>query len=276
MNKSKKIILLMVIMILSFSLTGCSLIDNVKLKLNMKNTDFEYLKQGKADKLVIQSTRDTSFRFMVTDKNTIKEVYELLSKGKVINEKSDYDPDYIFEIHIGDSVKKFKYVVGDYQSNKGNFYNDNKKYIVSKRLDNDIIQNLEISRKPRNFKNVYYESIIQVVEKNKALLNKDNKKVGIDIIGDVDVTKYQYSVDISDFMEKINDAVPNAKLVNKDREKYDIIVNVRTYGFKTSKYKSIITILNKNDKSETNIYVDCENNANTWEINILDKKPSTW
>ena len=97
----------MVIMILSFSLTGCSLIDNVKLKLNMKNTDFEYLKQGKADKLVIQSTRDTSFRFMVTDKNTIKEVYELLSKGKVINEKSDYDPDYIFEIHIGDSVKKF-------------------------------------------------------------------------------------------------------------------------------------------------------------------------
>lgn len=277
MKKKNRIAVIIVLVTMLLSLSGCSIVDKTKIKLNMKNLDFEYFNQNKVDKVVIQSARDTSFRFMVTDKNTIKQVYDLLSSAKVVSGKADYDSDYIFEVYIGDKVKKFNYIVGAYDSDKGNFYDENKQYIVSKRLDNDIIQNLEISnRKPMNFKNVYYESIQKVIEKNKDYLNKGGKSVGIDISGDVDVTQYQYSIDIADFMNSVTEMVPKANKINKDREKYDIIVSVRTYGFKTTKYKSIITIENKTDKSQIVTYVDCLNESNTWQINLLSKKPSTW
>lgn len=276
MKKVKKYISLLCICMTALILSSCTLIDNAKVKLNLMNKDFEFLVNGKTDKIVIQSTRDTSFRFIVTDKNTIKEVYSLLSKAKIANDKSSYDSDYVFEVHMGDQVKKYNYIVGDYDKNNGNFYDDNKYYIVSKRLDNDIIQNLESIRKPRDFKNVYYESIIETIKQNEDILNKGNKKVGIDISGDIDVTKYQYSIDIDWFLREVKDIVPKANLVNKDREKYDIIVKVRTYGYKTSTYKSIITIENKAEKSETNFYIDCKNNSSSWEINILNKRPLSW
>lgn len=276
MRKYKRIISLFCLLSIMPLFYGCTIVDNIKLKFNMINKDFEFLGDGKTDKIVIQSTRDTSFRFIVTDKNTIKEVYKLLSNAKTTSQKSSYKSDYIFEVYLGDEVKKYNYVVGDYESDRGNFYDDDKCYIVSKRLDNDIIQNLESIRKPRDFKNVYYKSILETIEKNKDVLNKDNKAVGIDISGDIDVTKYQYSIDIDYFLNDVKDIVPKANIVNKDRENYDIIVKVRTYGYKTSKYKAIITIENKEEKSETNYYIDCSNKSSSWEINILDKKPATW
>lgn len=277
MKRRSRISVIVIISMIFINLSGCSIVDKAKIKLNLKNMDFEYFNENKVDKVVIQSSRDTGFRFMVTDKNTIKQVYDLLSSAKVVSGKADYDSDYVFEVYTGEKVKKFNYIVGAYDSDKGNFYDENKQYIVSKRLDNDIIQNLEISnRKPMNFKNVYYESILKVIDQNKDLLNKGGKSVGIDISGDVDVTQYQYSVDISDFMTNVNDLVPKATKVNKDREKYDIIISVRTYGFKTTKYKSIITIENKADKSQKITYVDCLNESSTWQINLLNKKPSSW
>ena len=46
-----------------FSTTGCQKIDDIKLKMGLINKDFEYIKEGKADKIIIQSTRDQGFRF---------------------------------------------------------------------------------------------------------------------------------------------------------------------------------------------------------------------
>ena len=57
MRKNKSIILLM-IFILALTFSGCSKIDNLKIKMGLKNNDFEYISENKIEKIVIQSTRD--------------------------------------------------------------------------------------------------------------------------------------------------------------------------------------------------------------------------
>ena len=37
----------------------------------MKNNDFEYIKENKINKIIIQNTRDPGYRFIVTDKKEL-------------------------------------------------------------------------------------------------------------------------------------------------------------------------------------------------------------
>ena len=83
--------------------------------------------------------RDLGFKFIVTEGSAKNTMYNLLSKAQKSTEKSNLEPDYIFEFDLGDEVKKFYYVVG---SESGNFYNDTDVYTVSNRIDEVIIQNL--------------------------------------------------------------------------------------------------------------------------------------
>ena len=260
---------------LCITLAGCNVVDNVTTKLGIRNKDFEYIKQNNVDKIVIQSTRDSGFRFIVSDKTNIKDIYDILSSAKATNKKTDLQPDYIFEIHVGSEVKKFNYVAGFKDGNQGNFYNENKSYIMSKRLDNDIIQYLSFIRKPREFQNVYYPSILKVMENSKNMLNIKDAKVGIDILGDTECTKYMLSVDIDDFSRKAKDIVPNSAIVNHDREKFDIIVSVNNYGYKTKAFKSIITIENKKENSQKKFYADCIYD-NGWTVDIQESMPKEW
>lgn len=257
------------------TLIGCSYIDNIYVKLGMKNLDFEYINEGKVDRIVIQSTRDKGFRFLVKDPSVISDMYSILSSAKEVETKTTLDPDYIFEIHIGEEVKSFYYVTGFNEENEGNFYNDEKIYKMSKRLDNDIIQNLSFNRKPREFQNIYYSSILETLQKNKEMLNQGNVKVGIDILGDIDVAKYLLSTEIEDFKRKVKNIVPNADIMEHNREAFDIIVSVRNYGHKTTAYKTIITIENKLDLSERKFYVDGTYDKG-WQISIFDNRPETW
>lgn len=271
--KMKKIPLIIISLMIVVSLTGCSYLQDFYVKTGRKNLDFEYIKENKVDRLVIQTTRDKGFRFLVNDIDVIAEIYEILSKAKVVTTKTDLEPDYIFEIHMGEEVKTFYYVTGVNEKDEGNFYNDEKIYKISKRLDNDIIQNLSFIRKPREFQNIYYNSILQTVSSHKDLLIKDNAKVGIDILGDVDLTKYLLSVEMANFQRKLKSIIPNADIINHNRENFDIIVSVRNYGYKTNVYKTIITIENRSENSETKFYIDGVYDGG-WEINIYDKKPT--
>ncbi|MPQ42204.1 hypothetical protein [Clostridium tarantellae] len=275
--KAKKLPLLILITLFIFtsSLSGCTVIDELKIKTGMKNTDFEYIKEKKVDRIVIQSTRDKGFRFLVNDTDVIKDIYDILSKAKKVTEKTDLDPDYIFEIHMGDEVKSFYYVTGFNENKEGNFYDDNNIYKISTRLDNDIIQNLSFIRKPREFKNIYYDSTLTALSEHKDLLNQGNKKVGIDILGDIDCAKYLLSVEIEDFKRRLKEIIPNSEIMNHNREDFDIIVSVRNYGYKTTTYKTIIKIENKQDHSENKFYVDGKYN-NSWNIEVFDKMPDSW
>ena len=102
-------------------LSGCSVVNDVAVKLNFRNEKFDYIKQNKVDKIVIQNVRDSGFRFIVNDPQAINDVYKILAKGKQRDEKSTLDPDYIFEVYIGEDVKKYSYVVGENSKRIGNF-----------------------------------------------------------------------------------------------------------------------------------------------------------
>ncbi|SHK05890.1 hypothetical protein SAMN02745163_03115 [Clostridium cavendishii DSM 21758] len=269
------IIIATVFILVATTLTGCNLIDKASQKLGFKNSDFEYIKQNKVDKVVIQSTRDTGFRFIVSEKNNIKDIYDILSSGKPATTKTSLEADYIFEIHSGSDVKKFSYVAGLHDNKQGNFYDENKSYVISKRLDNYIIQNLSFIRKPREFENIYYNSLLKVIENNKSKLDVNGLKVGVDILGDTECTKYMISVDIDDFKRRLKEILPSADIVNKNRENFDVIVSINNYGYKTKTYKSIVTIENRKENSQKKFYITGTYDSN-WTTSIEEKMPNDW
>ncbi len=227
----------------------------MKLKLGLKNNDFEYIKENKVQKIIIQNTRDKGFRFVITDKKAIKELYDILSSAKPVNTKSSLEPDYIFEMDdAGNNVYKFNYVAGLDKKEAGNLYSKDKIYIVSKRIDNDIIKSFWTIRKPKDFKYVYYTSIIEVLKKEN--INKKNKeKIGINIKDDVDIAKFILSTDLEDFKTDLKNNFSNVELIKDNNSKHNIEVSVDTEGYKSTMYKAVIKISNKNKRTEKNNYI---------------------
>ncbi len=279
MKKNKfSIIVLAILIITSMMLSGCDFINNVEVKLNLKNQKFDYIKQNRVDKIVIQSVRDSGFRFIVNDSKAIDDIYDILSDGSEVSQKSSLAPDYIFEIYTGDEVKKYQYVVGENEKGTGNFYDENDAFSVPKNLENTIMENLSFIRKPRDFNYIYYQSILKVIETKKDSL-ADGSKVGIDIQGDTDCLKYVFSTDLEEFKKNLNAELPNSDLVDKNPEDFDVIVKVKNRGFNTTLFKTLITIDNKKDKSSENYYVIAEYNYNKdWDIKVSEpgKVPQDW
>lgn len=261
---------------MSLLLSGCTLVNDLEVKLGWKNRDFEYIKQNKIDKIIIQSTRDAGFRFIVTDKRTINDLYNILSSAKEVSEESTLDPDYIFEMHEGgDKIYKFNYIAGLDKKDAGNFYSDDKVYIVSKRIDNDIIRNLWNLRKPREFAVVYYKSILSLLSKYNNDINKGSR-IGINLSDDIDIAKYILSTDLEDFKLQLHEVMGNAELVSSNREDFDVLVTVKTYGYKSDVYKAIVYVQNKNDKSEQKYWIMNKHENGEWNINIYNEKPPTF
>lgn len=262
MKKSIKIIVTILVVIIT--LTGCSLGDTVKGIFKREEGYFEYLKNGSVEKISIQSVRDKSFKILVTDEKAILNMYNLLSKSKISETRSELKPDYIFQIQIGDEIQEFNYIVGDYD---GNFYNDDMSFTVSKRLDESIIQNLSIIRKPRDFEYIYYNTILEVMNKEEGTLS--GKKVGIDIIEDIDCLKYIFSTDIEDFLKKAKKITPDVSLVDSNNSnEYDVVITIKNRGHDTTIYKSNITVENKIDKKTNYYYIVGEYEFKEWDINV--------
>jgi len=274
----KNKLLLLSILLLTFLLSGCNYIDNMKVKLKMKNEDFEYIKQGKVEKIVIQSTRDNGFRFVVTDKSTIRDLYGLLSTGKEATENSKLPPDYIFEFQeSADKIHKFNYVAGLNKKGVGNFYDGEKSYSVNKRLDNDIIRNMYSLRRPKDFSDIYYASILKFLSSYGKNINSDgSKSLGINIKDDIECAKYVLSVELEDFKYNLNSTIKNAKLVDNNKEDFDILVSMKTQGYKTTVYKSIITLYNKSEGTELKYYVLGNYENREWTILISESRPEKW
>ena len=163
----KRLTAAFLLIVMMISVSGCTVSDNIAVKLNLRNDSFEYIKESKVDKIIIQNVRDSGFKFIVNDTQAIDDIYKILRKGKAVSEKSSLDPDYVFEVWIGDDVKTYNYIVGTNEKGKGNFYNDKEFFIVPKTLENTIMQNLSFIRKPRDFEYIYYQSILNVLKKKK-------------------------------------------------------------------------------------------------------------
>lgn len=277
MGKSKKKYIIYIL--LAFSLVyfnGCQKIEKAKIKMGLKNTDFEYIKNNKADKIIIQSTRDPGFRFIVTDKRTITNLYDILSSAKKVEKKSSLDSDYVFEIYEGSLVHKFNYITGVDKKEYGNLYDENNTYIVSDRIDNDIISNMWNIRKPREFEKTYYGSIIAFLEQYGGSITRNSNNIGIDISSDIDVAKYILSMDLESFKKSLSETISGAKLVNKDRENFDVLITIKTQGYKTDVYKAVITVYDKKDKSEKKYYINNKHENGQWTIMVSDTKPKNF
>ena len=275
--KKYRFTLVSVFIFICMSLTGCGLIDTALVKVGFKNTDFDYLLQNKVDKIIIQSSRDAGFRFIVNDQSAIQNIYKILSKGNIKDEKTSLDPDYVFEIYMGDEVKSYNYVVSVDERGVGNFYDENNSYLVSKSLDDSITQNLSFIRKPREFEDIYYNSILQVLELKKDELSKGDNKVGIDITGDVDCLKYMFSVDLKKFEKNLDKVVAGTKLINNNSEEFDTVITVKNKGYSSKKFRTVITV-DKKDKIYETYYVVGNYEYKSWDIYIGNpgEKPDEW
>lgn len=265
MKKTTKGLITVLLMILTVNLTSCSAIDSIKSKLKRNNGYFDYLGSNQVDQISIQSVRDESFKFLVTDEKAILNMYELLSKAKVSESKSDLQPDYIVKITMGDEVKQFNYVVGAYE---GNFYNDEMSFTVSKRLDEGILQNLSIISKPRDFEYIYYEPILDIINNLSNTLDYENSKIGVDIKDDVDCLKYIFSTDLESFLKEAQKNAPNIEIIDNNESDFDIIIRIKNRGYSTTQYKSNITVEDKKEKEQYYYYVVGENEYKEWNINI--------
>ncbi len=269
----KKHILLGILIIIVLSFSGCTVIESIEKKLGLRNDYFDFLNSNEIEQISIQSTRDTGFKFIVTDESAIKEMSSFLSKAKVSENKSSLDPDYKFEFDLGDEVKEFYYVV---ETEEGNFYNDEHTFSVSKRLDEAIIKNISFIRKPRDFDYVYYQCILDVLQS----VSRDNDirdyKVGINIKGDVDCLKYVFSNDLNKFMGKVHQTLPNVELVDNNEGEFDIVFTVKNRGYDSKNFKTLITVTNKKENTESKYYVVAVNEFKEWVIQVLDSKPDNW
>ncbi|MFU0825778.1 MAG: Lipoprotein [Clostridium sp.] len=274
MNKKINVLIMVIVMIVSNFLTGCARVEDLKVKLGMKNKDFEYINEGRISKITIQNKRDKGYTFIITDKDAIKELYDILSKAKEVENKITLEPDYILEFQEGvNKVHKFNYVAGLDKKDLGNLYGDDKIYVVSKRLDDDIMKNFWNIRKPNKFNEVYYTSMLKAIEDYRKTVGKD-KKIGIDI-NDEEVAKFILTMDIEEFKEKLGN---NEEIItNGDRNKYDITMDIETQGYKTDIYKCIITFYDKETKKETKYYFVNKYELNYWKFNFTkDKKPKNF
>ena len=275
--KKSKILLIAFVIIMTTLFSGCEAIDNGMVKLGLKNNDFEYIKENKVNQIIILSTRDAGFRFVVTDKNAINDIYNIVSSGRIKESKSKLDADYIFDIYIGEEVKSYKYVVSASDSDTGNFYDDEKAYLISKNLDDTIIKNLSFVRKPRDFEDIYYKCILDVLEEKKNSLKEDNK-VGVNIAGDVDCLKYMFSIDLEQFKKDIDKILPGTTLVENNSDDFDTVITVKNRGYSSKVFKTTITVDDKKNKIYETYYVSAVYESKGWDIDIgeVNTKPENW
>ena len=276
MKKYRKSLVVVLITLVSISFVGCNTIDSIQKKLGFKNEYFEKFQAQNIDGISIQSVRDPGFKFIVTEPNAIEDMYKLLQSAKDSKNKTDLSPDYIFEFNMGDEVEKFNYIVG---AHEGNFYNDTNSFTVSSRLDEGIMKNLSFIRKPRDFEDVYYNSILSVLELKKEEFNATPHKVGIDIQGDVDCLKYVFSTDIEEFLKKARKIVPNLEMVNNNASEFDAVLTVKNKGYDSTTYRTKISVDDKKDKIQEDYYIKATNEFKEWNIITSEpniKSPSEW
>lgn len=276
MIRKKTLFSLLFIVFLMPIFSGCDKIDELQVKMGMKNTDFEYIKQGKIKKIIIQNTRDPGFRFTVTDEKAILELYDILSAAKPVQAKSALEPDYIFEMQEGrNKVYKFSYIAGLDGTDAGNLYSDDKIYTVSKRIDNDIIKNFWNIRKPKEFSKVYYGTILDQAVKF-ANEKANGKSIGINIYNDVEAAKFILSTDLQKFKTDLASDVSNVELMSapktgENTKDYDIMMSVRTLGYKSNLYKCEITFWNKQEQKEEKYYIKVfdKHNDGRWNTKVF-------
>ncbi|PJI09023.1 MULTISPECIES: hypothetical protein [Clostridium] len=283
--KRKKLLSFFLVLVMSLSsmtFTGCQSfsnnISNIKVKLGLKNNDFQYIEDGKISKIVVQSTRDSGFRFVVTDKNVINDIYDMLSSAKAVNSRSSLKPDYTFQLYKNDKkvYATFNYIAGLDKKDGGNFYNNSKSYVVSNRIDSDIIKNfweIDGTRSLIDFNSVYYKMISDVVDKYIAY--SKSSSIGIEVDNDINAAKFIQSTKLEDFKKKLPSGVTLVESTDDDTSK-DSTLNLTTEGYDQTIYKCTATFYNKKTMEQKKYYLTGKYIKSYWNISISETKPNNF
>ncbi|PKK40708.1 hypothetical protein ABB02_00041 [Clostridiaceae bacterium JG1575] len=266
MNTRKRGTLLLLVLCALLVLPGCQSL----LRLTYRNEDFKWVEPKDLAKIIIQSTRDVGFRFVVTDKETMGELRESLSTALPVEERNSLAPDYIFEFHTYDNrIIKYYYTTGTVnEDHKGNFYNDTKQYVVLNRIDNQLIRNLFALRKPQSFYEGYYGSVLQALKTIAA--DHEGVPLAVLIGEDKEMLKFQMSYEILDFNVMLSER--GMRPVQKDRDG-DVVVIVNTVGYKTNLYKAILKVQDNTHRKTTRYYVVSHFNGGKWTTTVTQKAP---
>lgn len=269
----KKILFpVIVIIIVIAAFFGFTYRSQIAVKLGLKNNYFNFFTENRVSQVSIQSVRDPSFKILVTQPSEIQNIYSMLSSAKVVKEKSTLSPDYTVTISEGTDSQTYNYVV---DGDNGNFYRGNEYFHLSRRLDTSIIQNLTFIQQPRDFNVIYYDSILDVLEKAAPTLKGAGHTVGVNLSDDYLCNKFLLSSDINNFLIKAKKIIPDIQLVNHNSNDFDIVVNVKCYGFNTKIFKTVIIVNDQKDNTEKSYYVQ-GNFDQGWNIKVYDQMPQEW
>lgn len=269
--KHRSLNLIVFLLLILLMVTGCSRIEGLKIKYGYKNTDFEFLKNEDLRTIIIQSTRDKGFRFIVRDQSTIMELYDSLSTAKVLDGVTTYDSDYIFEFHnLDGDIFYYEYVAGISEEEKANFYSEEKSYLVTDRIDNNLIRNLYSIRKPKFFEDIYYGSLVDMVKIVKE--DYGDLSIGVRVSEDLPVLKYQLSKDLEEFKIDLQDA---GAAILAEGETADLILDVKTKGFTTITYKAVVNVIESGNYTEKEYYIfgTYTNDVTKWDTIMGVEEP---
>lgn len=267
---------LLLICMMAFFLISCESITKIQVSVGAKNLEFEFMKNAEdVDNIIIQNVRDQKFKFIINDKNAIIDIYDILSKGKIVDEKSDLSPDYTLTIYIKEEkVFKFNYVTGSFGSSLGNFYDDNGKiFNISNLLDKNIIDNFFLVRKePENFRDTYYNYIISAMNKYNKLGTLNGKKITIDLNGDTEYRRFIFSNDVDIFIDRLLKSNFSAKVYDFDLPKSsDINLQIKTIGFNEYTYKCAYIFTNNLNGSKESYFLKAEYKNKEWIENFEEE-----
>ena len=268
----KGIIRSLIIFLLVLFLSSCNSISKIEEMIGTKNSEFEYLKNtDNINEIIVENARDEKFKFIITDKYTISDIYDMLSRGKVVLEKSEFKPDYIFTIEdVNGNNYKYYYVAGNFTSIYGNFYDDNNKiFYISDALDKNIINNFLILRKPpQEFNEIYYDCIIQAINKYYDE-NKDdiNKPIAIDLYDDVEYRRFIFSYDVNNFVDKLQQMNLNFNVYDTEKPIQTLtMLSVNTIGFDETTYECKYTFTK--DQAYESYTLRADYKDKKWDTNI--------
>lgn len=265
MKPRNKALLLLLLLTLALLSSSCRSI----LKLTYQNKDFEWLNANDLARLVIQSTRDKGFRFVVTDELTLVELYKSLSSAMPVEERNSLEADYIFEFRTYDNtVRRFSYIAGsDSQGNRGNFYNDTGTWLVLNRIDTTIFNNLYTLRKPRDFAKGYYGSILDAVKLVQA--DYQTKAVGVRINEDKEMLKFQMSYEILEFNQGLQEL---GALPVLDEKGAQLVMTVKTRGFSRDLYKAVVEIRDQGTHKTDTYYLKADYRNEAWQVEVSKER----
>lgn len=265
---------------MAFLLVGCESVTKLEVMMGVKNLEFEFMQSvDDVDKIIIQNVRDTRFEFTTTDKNAIIDIYDILSKGKIAEEKSNLSPDYTLTVYTSDDgIYNFNYITGNLGSSIGNFYDDNGNiFYISDSLDKNIINNFLLFRKlPRNFNEVYYNCIIDAMNQyNKSEDSLINKKITIDLNGDAEYRKFIFSNDVNNFIDKLSKSNFDGDVYDFDKAKSaDVDLLIKTIGFDEYTYKCVYTFVNNLNGTKESYSLKAKYETEKWHVEIAKDENS--